>query len=70
MVLSQLHATPIAWHSGFTKTYDWVKRSFLWDGMKEEIRNFVTECDVCQHNKGETVKSLGTLQPLLIPPII
>jgi hypothetical protein len=25
---------------------------------------------VCQHNKGEIVKSLGTLHPLLIPPAI
>jgi hypothetical protein len=25
---------------------------------------------VCQRNKGETVKSLGTLQPLPIPPVI
>jgi hypothetical protein len=25
---------------------------------------------VCQRNKGETVKSLGTLQPLPIPPAI
>jgi hypothetical protein len=30
----------------------------------------VAKCDVCQCNKGETVKSLGTLQPLLIPPVI
>jgi hypothetical protein len=57
-------------HSGFTKTYDRVKHSFFWDGMKQDIHNFVVECDVCQHNKGETVKSLGTLQPLLIPPSI
>jgi hypothetical protein len=28
-VLSKLHATPIARHLGFTKTYDWVKRSFF-----------------------------------------
>jgi hypothetical protein len=35
--------------------------------MKQEIHNFVTECDLCQHNKGETVKSSGTLQPLPIP---
>jgi hypothetical protein len=35
--------------------------------MKEDIRNFVVECDVCQCNKGETVKSLGTLQLLPIP---
>jgi hypothetical protein len=38
--------------------------------MKQNIRNLVIECDVCQHNKGETVKSLGTLQSLLIPPAI
>jgi hypothetical protein len=56
-ILSELHATPTAGHSGFTKTYDRVKRSFFWDGMKQDIRNFVTECEVCQCNKGETVKS-------------
>jgi hypothetical protein len=38
--------------------------------MKHDIHNFVVECDVCQCNKGETVKSPGTLQPLLIPPTI
>jgi hypothetical protein len=70
MVLSELHATPKAGHSGFTKTYDRVKHSFFWDGMKQYIHNFVIECDVCQCNKGETVKSLGTLQPLPIPPAI
>jgi hypothetical protein len=47
-VLSELHATHIAGHSRFTKTYDRVKRSFLWDGMKQDIHNFVVECDVCQ----------------------
>jgi hypothetical protein len=40
---------------------------FFWDGMKQDIYNFVAECDVCQRNKGETVKSSGTLQPLSIP---
>ena len=69
-VLSELHATPTVGHSGFTKTYDRVKRSFFWDGMKQDIRNFVAECDVCQRNKGETVKYLGTLQSLPIPPSI
>jgi hypothetical protein len=55
---------------GFTKTYDRVKRSFFWDGMKQDVHNFVAECDVCQCNKGETIKSPGTLQPLPIPPAI
>jgi hypothetical protein len=38
--------------------------------MKHDVHNFVAECDVCQRNKGETVKSSGTLQPLPIPPTI
>ena len=69
-MLSELHATPIVGHSGFTKTYDRFKCSFFLDGMKQDIRNFVVECDVCQHNMGEIVKSPGTLQPLLIPLVI
>jgi hypothetical protein len=35
--------------------------------MKQDIFNFVTDCDVCQCNKGETVKSPITLQPIPIP---
>jgi hypothetical protein len=68
--LFELHATPTTGHSGFTKTYDRVKRYFFWDGMKQDVRNFVAKCDVCQRNKGETVKSPGTLQSLSIPPAI
>jgi hypothetical protein len=41
MVLSELHATPTVGYSGFTKTYDRIKRSFFWEGMKQDIRNFV-----------------------------
>jgi hypothetical protein len=33
-VLYELHASPTTWHSGFTKTYERVKRSFFWEGMK------------------------------------
>jgi hypothetical protein len=38
--------------------------------MKQDIRNFVAECEVCQCNKGEIVKLPGTLQLLPIPPAI
>jgi hypothetical protein len=39
--------------SGFTKIYEWFKSYFLWDGMKQDIHNFVAKCDVFQRNKGE-----------------
>ena len=38
--------------------------------MEEDVHNILVECDVCQRNKGETVKYPRTLQPLLIPPAI
>jgi hypothetical protein len=38
--------------------------------MKQDIHDFFVESDVCQCNRGEIVKYLGTLQPLLIPPAI
>ena len=34
--------------------------------MKKDILQFFIECEVFQRNKGETVKSLGVLQPLPI----
>jgi hypothetical protein len=42
----------------------------LGDGIKQDIRNFLAECDVCQCNKGETIKYPSTLQSLSIPPTI
>jgi hypothetical protein len=70
MVLFELHDSPIVGHSGFTKTYERVKSSFLGDGMKQDFHTLVVECDVYQCNKGETFKSLGKLQPFMIPPAI
>jgi hypothetical protein len=69
-VLSELHASPTPTHSGFTKTYERVKCSFFWEGMKHDVCTFVVKCEVCPCNKGETDKSLGTLQPLMIPHAI
>jgi hypothetical protein len=35
--------------------------------MKKDILHFFSECEVCQHNKGEIINSPGDLQPLPIP---
>jgi hypothetical protein len=70
MVLFECHDTPKVGHLGFTKTYARVKSSFFWDGIKKDVCTFLEECDVYQCNKGETIKPLGTLQPLSIPPAI
>jgi hypothetical protein len=38
--------------------------------MKQDIHTFVVECDTCQRNKGETIETPGTLQPLPIIPFV
>jgi hypothetical protein len=70
IVFYELHASPTSGHSGFTKTQERVKHSFSWEGMKQDVRTFVVECEVCRCNKGENVKASGTLQPVPIPPAI
>eukprot|EP01018_Ginkgo_biloba_P024719 Gb_03960 [translate_table: standard] len=66
-ILFELHDIPMAGHLGFLKTYQRVKQSFYWDGLKKDTKQFVVECEVCQRNKGEMVKTPGLLQPLPIP---
>jgi hypothetical protein len=38
--------------------------------MKQDVHTFLGKCDVCKHNKGESIKAPITLQPLPIPPAI
>nr|MDZ8005255.1 RNase H-like domain-containing protein [Nostoc sp. DedSLP05] len=66
-ILTELHASPMAGHSGYLKTYERLVQNFYWKGMKKDVQKFVAECDTCQRQKGETVASPGLLQPLPIP---
>ena len=38
-----------------------------WVGMKKDVEEMVTTCDVCQHNKYMAMVSGGLLQPLDLP---
>jgi len=65
-----MYSSPLAGHSGFHKTYACARISFFWVGMKNDILTFVVECDICQQNKGETIKTPRALQSLPIPTTI
>ena len=66
-ILSLCHDQPLAGHFGTFKTYNLVKRTFYWKGMKKYIQKYVTSCDTCQRNKTARHKPFGLLQPLPIP---
>lgn len=54
-------------HEGVQKTMDRVRRGFYWKGWKKTIKEFVSNCQVCQQNKWETLQPAGLLQPLPVP---
>jgi hypothetical protein len=47
-MLSDFHSSTIVGNFGFTKTYEWVKYYFFYDGMKQKIHTIVVDCDTCQ----------------------
>ncbi|WVZ96404.1 hypothetical protein U9M48_042044, partial [Paspalum notatum var. saurae] len=53
--------------NGFHVTYHRIKGLFAWPKMKDDIRQFVQSCSVCQQAKGEHVRTPGLLEPLPVP---
>jgi hypothetical protein len=47
-------------HTGFQKTASKIAARFTWPGMFQDIRSFVTSCDLCQRCKDDTGKKKGT----------
>lgn len=66
-VLTALHSGAIGGHSGFNATYRRVRRLFTWPGVKQHIKLFVEECQVCKQAKPERVRYPGLLEPLPVP---
>ncbi|XP_075499114.1 uncharacterized protein LOC142537488 [Primulina tabacum] len=44
-----------------------LKMNFWWNGMKRDVAEFVSKCQVCQQVKAEHQRPGGLLQPLEIP---
>lgn len=50
-VLKDYHDSPIAGHPGFQRAYEKIRTFFYWDNMKNDIRNYIRSCPVCQQSK-------------------
>jgi len=66
-ILIEAHDSLTAGHPGYVKTYESVKKSFFWPGMKRDILQYIQKCLVCQKVKAERLKMPGELRPLDIP---
>jgi hypothetical protein len=47
-IITAYHATPMAGHTGYYKTYWRIAAQFYWPGMSSDVRAAVTECGHCQ----------------------
>lgn len=51
MVTYYHHDVDMSAHPGITKTYRDIARRFWWNGLYEDIRNYVKSCELCQRCK-------------------
>ncbi|XP_075473943.1 uncharacterized protein LOC142505001 [Primulina tabacum] len=66
-IMTEAHKSKFSVHPGSTKMYRDLKNSFWWNGMKRDVAEFVSRCQVCQQVKAEHQRPGGLLQPLEIP---
>lgn len=69
-LLTEFHSSLLAGHMGFAKTLARLQANFWWKGMRDQVKQFVKTCLICQQVKYETKKTPDLLQPLLIPQAI
>ena len=66
-VLSLVHDNPLGGHLGYLKTFHRAKTDWFWWGMKQDLKDYIKCCGICQRIKHETSNPAGLLQPLAIP---
>jgi hypothetical protein len=50
-IFQELHDKPIGGHQSMNRTYDRLKLFTSWPGMKQELEEYVRQCETCQKNK-------------------
>ena len=66
-ILQQRHDSKIAGHPGRRKTYELIRKDFIWPKMVKDINQYVKSCQVCQRNKSSRRLSRFPLKPLPVP---
>jgi transposase InsO family protein len=66
-IMTAMHNSALGGHSGFPVTYRRLKTTFAWPGMKQQVKEFVQSCLICQQAKPDKAKYPRLLLPLPIP---
>lgn len=66
-IVEAFHVSPLGGHSGLPVTLSRLKNLFYWKGLKQQVRQYVQECPICQQAKPERSRYPGLLAPLPVP---
>ena len=50
-IIKEMHDCPIGGHNGINRTMERIKLYLQWPQMKQDIENYIRNCDICQKNK-------------------
>jgi hypothetical protein len=67
VLLKDCHDGPLVSHGGAKRTTTFLKKSYYWLNLKNNVEEYVKTCLTCQQNQILNKKQVGLLRPLLIP---
>jgi transposase InsO family protein len=66
-LLQEVHDKPTTGHPGIGKTLRLMKQRYYWPSMEKTVKQYISNCHVCQRTKPPRDTYNGLLQPLPIP---
>jgi hypothetical protein len=66
-ILQMFHDAPTAGHPGIARTLSLLTHSFSWPGIRKEVIQYVSSCDLCQRVKARRQNPEGPLKPIPLP---
>jgi hypothetical protein len=63
-IIADYHDSPLAGHTGESKTIELIQWDFTWDSLEDEVRAYVKGCPRCQMNKPHWYKPKAPLHPV------
>ncbi len=61
MFLKECHNGPLVGHGGAKHTKKFLKNSYYWPNLKDNVKKYVKTCLTCQQNQTFNKKQVGLL---------
>lgn len=66
-LIREAHEPVIFAHGGQHKTMEFLRKEYFWEGMRNDVKAYIRNCQQCGRNKTRHDKTPGLLHPLPIP---